>query len=122
MAIPRQISLRWLAQKQTSLDCTEKVDRITKEPNPHYVREKASYDEAVAERARWDEFERWINKTLGLKLNAYPLKTPSGTYEENQVFMRKDKATGKTEFLTRAQAWEKFESREQSISCEEASK
>lgn len=108
---PRRISKLWLSKKQTLLASTAKVDFSTKEPNPNYVKLEAEIKAATDELAVWDAFAAWVKTSMGMTLNQYPLKTASGTYEENQVFVRKNKETGKTTFLTRDQAWAKYEAK-----------
>ncbi len=108
--VPKRISRRWLDQQQTRLDCTSKADPKTKEPNPNYAKLADEISEAAAELARWEDFAGWVKATLGMSLNQYSLRTSTVTYDPDQVFFRKDKETGKTTFLTRQQAWDKYES------------
>lgn len=109
LAIPKKINPRWLQQKRTVLDVTAKTN-ADGTPNKNYANLKAEIDEAAAEFERWQEFEGWVKAKLGLVLNAYPHRDRASglTYDPGQVFLRKDKATGRVEYLTRQDAWEAY--------------
>ena len=109
--IPKRISKRWLSQKQGLLQITVKTLNDGT-PNPAYAALEAEVSEAAAELARWQAFEGWVKASLGMVVNAYPLRTKSQTYEPGQVFLKKDKATGQTTFLTKQAAWEKSQTKE----------
>jgi hypothetical protein len=105
--LPKRISERWLSQKRSILQITVKTLNDGT-PNPAYAALEAEVSEAAAELERWTAFEAWVKANLGMALNAYPLRTKSQTYEPGQVFLKKDKATGQTTFLTKQAAWEKY--------------
>jgi hypothetical protein len=105
--VPKRISERWLSQQRTALEHTAKT-LGDGSPNPAYASLEAEVSEAAAELERWKAFEGWVKTDLGMTLNAYPLRTKGQTYEPGHVFLKKDKATGRTEFLTKQAAWEKY--------------
>jgi hypothetical protein len=107
-SIPKRISNRWLEGRRAVLRMTAKTAHDGT-PNPAYAELETEVAEAAAELARWEAFEGWVKGTLGLTLNTYPHRAEGRTYEPGQVFLKKDKATGRTDFLTKQAAWEKYE-------------
>jgi hypothetical protein len=108
-AIPKKINPRWLQQQETKLGCTAKVIRETGEPNPNYAALADEIAAARAEMVRRDAFEAWAKKELGAILNQYPLRTDGQSFEPGRVFFRKDKATGRVDVWTVADAWQQYE-------------
>lgn len=107
LTIPKQINESWLEKQRQHLQLTSKTKKDGS-PNPLYEQQEIEISKAVEELERWQVFENWVKVNLGMSLNTYPLKTKEQTYEPRQVFIKKDRETGKIKFMTREVAWQKY--------------
>jgi hypothetical protein len=105
--LPRKINEGWITKRREILGMTVAV-LADGSPNPSKAELAAEIAEAEAELARRREFEGWVKSELGLILNRYPLRVRGETFDPGRVFMQKDPATGRVEYLTELAAWEKY--------------